>query len=138
MDPTFLSTNVAYLVALSMAAERLVEILRGFPLFAFPKKTPPPGPQGPVTDVAVAQDEAKRVAKINLLSVVTGIITAALAYIIHALPAGNWGNVLIFGVLAGAGSGFWNAVLSYLLQLKNNLPTAPTQVPVETKIARAA
>lgn len=124
-------TNVAYLAALSMAAERLLEIFRAFPLFAFPKKPTGPG--------AVAQDEVNRVAELDTLSIATGIFTAAIAYLIGALPAENWGHVVVFGVLAGAGSGFWNAVLSYLLQLKDlnkALTASAIQPPAGTKISR--
>jgi hypothetical protein len=136
-----IQANVTYLAALSLAAERLVEILRGFPLIAFPKNPSGPYPQGSAENLKVVREEAKRTAKINALSLLTGIVSAALAYLIGALPADNWGYVIIFGVLAGAGSGFWNAVLSYLLQLKNLTNARATyaaQPPVEVTVLRAA
>ncbi len=117
-----IQTNVAYLAALSMAAERLTEINRGIPQLklVFPKKDAPP-PTASIDErnnAAIA--ESTRSAKVHTLAVGTGVVTAALAYQIHVLPvASNWAEVIIFGVLAGAGSGFWNAILAYLLQLRD-------------------
>lgn len=111
-----LTTNVATLAALSMASERLVQIFRGLPKLAFPKRPSGDNSVGP----ARAQQEATRVATINFISIIAGMLTAVLAYSIDSLPgASNWGEACIFGVLAGAGSGFWNAVLSYLVQVKD-------------------
>jgi hypothetical protein len=104
-----ISTNVAYLAALSMAAERLVQIIRGIP-----------GLELATENEKDLKAEARRSAKINGLAVLTGLITSAIAHWLGVLPvAKNWPEVLMYGVLAGAGSGFWNAVLSYLLELKS-------------------
>jgi hypothetical protein len=130
-----IATNVAYLAGLSMAAERLVEIFRGIKLPGF-KCALPKNPVAP-KNLSDVEAENKRIAKLNILAILTGVITAALAYSIHVLPAKGWLEVLMYGVLAGAGSGFWNAVLSYLLQLKASLPTAPTQVFVEGRAMSA-
>ncbi len=127
-----IQNNVAYLAALSMAAERLVAIIRGLPWFAFAKN-----PAAPAETKQAVQDEAQRAAKVNTLAVIAGIITAALAFEIGVLPvAKTWPEVVIFGVLAGAGSGFWNAVLSYIIQLKNAVPSK-AQVVVEGRAAGA-
>src|SRR5215471_14090940 len=119
-----IATNVAYLAGLSMAAERLVEIVRGINLPGF-ECALPKNPAAP-KNLSDVEAENKRIAKLNILAVVTGVITAAIAYSIRVLPATGWLEVLMYGVLAGAGSGFWNAVLSYLLQLKASLPAVPT------------
>lgn len=55
----------------------------------------------------------------NAISIAAGVITAAFAAFIGTLPATHWTEVLVYGFLAGAGSGFWNAVLSYVVQVKN-------------------
>ena len=123
-----ISTNVAYLAALSMAAERLTEMIRGLPLFAFPRNPS-----------MTVQQEGTRAAKVSTLAVFTGVITAVIACLIHVLPvAQNWPEVVIFGVLAGAGSGFWNAVLAYLVGLKNALPKVPAQAITEMKAMGAS
>ncbi len=113
-------TNVEYLLGLSIAAERLVAILRGIPWLAMPKQDPPPPTAGVAERKNAVIAEAKRSAKINLLAVATGIVSAELAHAIGALPVATTQlGVVMFGVLAGAGSGFWNAMLSYVLQLKD-------------------
>jgi hypothetical protein len=99
--------NVALLAGLSMAAERLVEIFRGYFFVGFPAATP-----------ATARDEALRTAKIDTLAIIAGIVTAVFAKIVNVLVF-EWWEVAVFGVLAGAGSGFWNTVLTYMLQVKN-------------------
>jgi len=130
-------TNVAYLAALSMAAERLVQIIRGIPYLELPKAE-----SSRTAAEGAVRAESSRTAKVNLLAVATGLATAAMAYLIGVLPvAKNWLEVVIYGVLAGAGSGFWNAVLSYLLQLKDlnkALALSATQPPVEAMVSRKA
>ena len=128
-------TNVTYLAGLSIASERLVEIFRGIDLGRF-NCTLPKNPAAPKTEAAV-EDENKRIAKLNILAVLTGVVTAVLSHSIHVLPANNWLEVLTYGVLAGAGSGFWNAVLSYLLQLKASLPAAPSHIVLDGKAMSA-
>ena len=103
-----ITANVAYLAALSAASERLVEIIKGIPSLGLCKN--------PQVD---GKDEAKRVAKIDSLSIGAGLITASIAYGIGVLPSTTWWAVVAYGFLAGAGSGFWNAILAYLLQVKD-------------------
>jgi hypothetical protein len=102
-------TVVSVLVVLSVASERLVEIVKGlFP--ALNKENPDPTKEG------------WRRAGLQVMAVAAGIITAYLAR--PALPASLspiWNsNLGIFGLglLASGGSGFWNSVLAYFLQLK--------------------
>ena len=123
---------VALLVTLSMASERLVEIIKNMV---------------PWLNTAQAPDsvgEGRRKAALQTLAGVAGVITALLSQPVlltytELFPAaktnGTW-FVLALGILASAGSGFWNAILSYLLQLKElkkmetkNPPSATTLPP---------
>lgn len=107
---TDLATVVSLLVALSVASERLVEIVKGMSKF-LRQEQPNPAREG------------WRRAALQALAVVAGIVTAFLAR--PALPATleplthSTLSVLALGLLASGGSGFWNAVLTYLLQVKN-------------------
>ena len=108
-DPT-LYTVVAYLVALSVASERLVEIIKGLvPVLNEPKKD--------------AKQEGRRRAALQFLAVMSGIFTAFLARTaaVGVLP-GEWDNppgILAMGLLASGGSGFWNAILTYVARVKD-------------------
>jgi hypothetical protein len=137
MDTTKLAAIVTLLVTLSLASERLVEIIKGF----FPKLT------GTLDD---PQKEAWRKSKISILAVFCGILTAFLASPLLAgifkdlfkdsscellvgwfASLGNNTNcgfdlntngfliVLALGLLASAGSPLWNSVLGYLLKVKD-------------------
>jgi hypothetical protein len=86
---------------------RLAEIIREFRRLSFPKKTPPLGSQESAKALEAVQDETIRAARINALAVVTGVTTAAIAYVIGVLTvATHCPEVVIYGMLAGAGSGF--------------------------------
>ena len=105
-----METAVQLLVALSIASERLVEIIKGF--VPYLNDTKPD-----------AKEEGKRKAILQLLAIVSGIVTAFLAQsaIGDSFPAALSGPIGVFaiGLLVSGGSGFWNAILSYLLQVKN-------------------
>lgn len=98
------------LVALSIASERLVEILKGWL----------PSLNETKTD---AQEESKRKAKLQILAVLSGVATAFMAQsaIASGLPAGlnTPLGLVVVGLMASGGSGFWNAILSYSLQVKD-------------------
>jgi hypothetical protein len=107
-----LTTIVMILIPLSLAAERVVEIIKGTVPWLNQQKLDP-------------TREGWRNAALQLLAVVAGILTALLARdaIAGALPA-NWQaspslGFLTLGLLASGGSGFWNAVLGYVLRLKD-------------------
>lgn len=106
-----MSTIVALLIALSVAAERLVEIVKGM--------IPPLNKKHP-DDPA---KEGRRKAFLQVLAVAAGIATAWLsAPVIREIVPGDWGRwpgVLALGLLASGGSGFWNSVQSYVLLLKD-------------------
>lgn len=110
MDIGNLSTIVSVLVALSVASERLVEIIKG--LFAFLNKE----------NSDPTKERLRRVA-LQALAVAAGIVTALLAHpaIKDVVPglSGHWTGILALGLLASGGSGFWNAVLGYVLNVKD-------------------
>lgn len=104
-----LSMIVAVLIALSVASERLVEIIKGW-IPPLNKTYDDPGQEG-----------MKR-AVLQIMAVISGISTAWLAQpaIQAALPnfESSW-HFLALGLLASGGSGFWNSFNSYVLELKN-------------------
>ena len=112
MDITKLTIIVSFILALSVASERLVEILKG----GLGKWWDWWNKKG-VTDNA----EAGRHAGIHFLAIVSGIITAFLVYefipdngLISDLP-----GVVAYGILASGGSGLWNSILTYFLNIKD-------------------
>ena len=105
-----LLTIVTLLVALSVASERLVEIVKGLVPFLNEKNEN-------------STREGWRKAALQVMAVGAGIATALLAQssLLDAVPA-QWqskSGVVALGLLASGGSGFWNAVLSYVLQVKD-------------------
>lgn len=101
---------IQILIALSIASERLVEIVKGFwPFLNNTNKD--------------AKKEGWRRVILHVLAAVSGIVTALLAqqWVGDAFPDG-WNTpvaLLAIGLLISGGSGFWNVILSYLLQVKN-------------------
>jgi hypothetical protein len=109
MNHTHLTAIMSLLIALSIAAERLVEIVRGFiPALNTPR--------------ADAKWEGRRRAGLQLIAVGAGVLTAWLAR--GAIPTelvdvtSGW-SVLALRLLASGGSGFWNAILTYFLKVKD-------------------
>lgn len=106
MDTTNLTAIISLLVALSVASERLVEIVKGL-IPALNQENPDPTKEG------------WRRAILQILAVAAGIITAFLAS--PVVPGnifhGVTGN-LALGLLASGGSGFWNSILSYANKAK--------------------
>ena len=106
-----LPSVVTLLIALSVATERVVEIVKGFWPYVNQQKSDP-----------IA--EAKRTAVVQGLAVVGGIVIAWLSWPIvkQVLPVDETftriPTVLALGFLASGGSGFWNSILGYVLNLK--------------------
>ena len=107
---TNLSSVVGLLAALSIAAERFVEILKNAVPFLNQHN----------------QDAAKegwRRAALQLMAVLGGIVTALLAWpAIEGVAPASWHSttgILALGLLASGGSGFWNSVLTYVLNVKD-------------------
>lgn len=149
MDVTKLTAIVTILITLSIASERLVEIIKGFIPYLnaeIPDVAIPENGIEPIIDPSKRlNQEARRKAIISILSVVCGIITAFLASPILAgifkdlLSGSNCkltslgentpcgfdltGNgvllVIALGLLAAGGSKLWNSVLEYLLKIKD-------------------
>ncbi|MFE1815147.1 hypothetical protein [Metapseudomonas otitidis] len=104
-----LTTIIGIVLALSIATERLVEIIKGFI----------PGLDQPNAEPKL---EARRRSYLQILAILGGILTAFLSREAItseiALLNTNFG-VLCLGLLASGGSGFWNAILTYVAQAKD-------------------
>ena len=114
MSASNLTGLVSLILALSIASERLVEIIKGF--------VPMLNKAISSSDDKSRNAEGRRQAYIQILAVVSGIFTAYLSrnYIPQeiAAPTETW-TVLGLGLLASGGSGFWNSVLGYVTKLKD-------------------
>lgn len=109
MDTTRLAAVVGLLIALSVASERLVEIVKGV--------IPPLNGKS-----AVPWKENVRRTVLQLLAVGAGIGTAYLARPTipqEVLSSTSDSAIIALGLLASGGSGFWNSVLTYVLRLKD-------------------
>jgi len=109
-----LASLLSIVLALSVATERLVEIIKGFmPGLDQPKEDP--------------RQESRRRSYLQIMAVIGGVITAYLSR--DALPTEipffqhDFGLVCL-GLLASGGSGFWNAILTYTAQAKELKKTA--------------
>ena len=102
------SQYITTLIGLSVGAERLVEIIKSNFSYLDDKK-------------AGAAPEKRRHRSLQWLGLAAGLTTAWLAR--SALPTGNPGDLVApwipYGLLAGCGSGFWNSILTYSLNLKD-------------------
>lgn len=110
MELNALSTLLPVLIALSMASERLVEIIKGFFPALNEEKSEP-------------KEESRRKAYLQILAVVAGLITVLLAKqgdLLSNLPGifTESLGVITLGLLASGGSGFWNSVLDYVNEVK--------------------
>jgi drug/metabolite transporter (DMT)-like permease len=105
-----LSTTVAVILALSVASERFVEIVKGLIPFLNGKSDDP-------------KKEGWRTAGLQVMAVVAGIVTTLLCQpaLTKVVPE-TWSTfpgILALGLLASGGSGFWNSIQSYVLGLKD-------------------
>ncbi len=116
-----LTPVVTLLIALSVASERFVEIVKN--MFSFLSEQQPK-----------AADESRRKLILQLLAFAAGCLATWLAMPIvvetlpQTAPAHRWSVILALGALASGGSGFWNTILSYLLNIKNLKRAEATQV----------
>jgi hypothetical protein len=128
MNTTTLTTLVSLLIALSVASERLVEIIKGL--------VPPLNRENP--DPA---KEGWRKALLQILAVGAGILTAFLASPVLpvdvAMLHGFAGN-LALGLLASGGSGFWNSVLTYVNKAKEVKTAEVESKKIENQTSRVA
>lgn len=101
---------IGLMVALSVAAERLVEITKGVvPFLAIAREEP--------------RQEKLRKSALQVLALASGIVVTFLAepMLASTLPE-TWHSttgLVVIGLMASGGSGFWNVILSYLLQVKD-------------------
>ncbi len=127
MDPAKLFAAVTFILTLSIASERLVEIIKGF----FPSLN---------TENADPVKEGRRRSGLQILAVLSGIATAFLAspYIPpdFAKPDDGW-RILGLGLLASGGSGFWNSVLTYVTKVKDIKKMEVETAKITTAIAKA-
>jgi hypothetical protein len=105
---------VGFIIVLSIASERLVEIIKGF-IPRLNQEIDTSTPKG-------VRQEGIRRSLIQILAVLSGIVTAFLAQ--DYLPAEiakptNSFSIFGLGLLASGGSGFWNSILTYLTQVKD-------------------
>ena len=111
MDTAAILTNyVTLLVALSVSTERLVEIVKNI----IPCLN---------TQYEDAKKEGYRKASLHVLAFCGGIVTAILAKpavsaVLSDALNNIWGYIAL-GLLASGGSGFWNGILTYILEVKN-------------------
>jgi hypothetical protein len=109
LSATNLTFLVTFILALSIASERLVEIIKGWIPSLELKNADP-------------IKESRRRSILQALAVASGILTAILAreYIPGSIvqPKSIWA-VIGLGLLASGGSGFWNSILTYILKLKD-------------------
>lgn len=108
MDINNISSIVALLSALSIASERLVEIIKGTVPWLNIAKTDP-------------NAEGWRQAALRVLAALAGVATAWLASTAEAvgnLIPSNPGAWIVLGLLASGGSGFWNSIQGYVNQAK--------------------
>ena len=109
MDKT---TILALLSALSLASERVVEIVKG--LWPWLNKETPND----------EKNEGKRKAFILSIAAVAGILLAWLAQEIPGVVKGDgtnrdWLTTIALGLLSVGGSGFWNSIQTSLNKLKD-------------------
>lgn len=108
MTTVDLTATVTLILALSVASERLVEIVKGVV---------------PWLDKEWDEYESFRRALLQVLAVVAGVLTASLSapYLPATLSDPSTGGISLvgLGLLASGGSGFWNSVLTYMSSLKN-------------------
>jgi len=111
MDPNSTSSFLAFLFTLSVATERLVEIIKGLlPSNWLSEKH------------SNAAKEQRRKTLLQILAVGAGTITAWLSssfYSADLVKPYSSLNVVVLGLLASGGSGFWNSLATYVLDVKD-------------------
>ena len=127
METTKLTTVISLLIALSIASERLVDIIKGLVPWLNQQRRKP-------------AEEGWRKAALQILAVIAGITTAWLAS--AAIPKGvgipdDWTGTLALGLLASGGSGFWNSLLPYVAKAKDLKAAEAETRQIEARVKRA-
>ena len=107
-----LTVWIAFVAGLSVATERVTEILKGYlGKLAFEREDDP-------------KAEERRKARIQILAIVVGAVLSFVTYqqIQPALklPADAWSRVaicIVFGAMASGGSGLWNSALDIVREV---------------------
>lgn len=119
-----LTATVALLVSISVASERLVEIAKTiFKLEA--EITAPVGT--PEADIkSFERKEATRKAWVQVIAVISGMITAFLAHpVIKTQFPDSWVWIcVVLGFFASSGSAFWKEILGYVRSVREIKSTA--------------
>jgi uncharacterized membrane-anchored protein len=118
-----LTPIVTLLIALSVTSERIVEIIKN--MFPFLAQQQPK-----------AADESRRKLILQLLAFAAGCTATwlGLPVVDATLPPSVAANahhgpvIVALGALASGGSGFWNTILTYMLNIKNLKRAEATQV----------
>jgi hypothetical protein len=137
MDMTKLATIVSLILALSIASERLAEIIKG--IFRY---IPAIGWILGEKIHANPKRENFRKTFIQFFSVFCGITTAYLAspllptQIINPIEMDGWSQIVALGLLASGGSGLWNTILTYLLKSKDGVALKPEVVELSANVKR--
>ncbi|NML66815.1 hypothetical protein HHL22_16540 [Hymenobacter sp. RP-2-7] len=113
-----LSNLLTVVLALSVASERLVAIVKNLV---------------PWLRTEQPRNEATRKLVLQVLAVLAGIATAFLAQELLAAPLQGRGHLVVLGLLASGGSGFWKSVLGYVSSVQDIKRTKA----VETKVQAA-
>lgn len=96
-----ISKLLGVLAALSVATERITEVIKTMPVlsewFATEKKDP--------------HREELRKLSIHLLAIAIGTILASQLPKVDGLPSDHWYYFLIYGAMVSGGSGVWNSAL---------------------------
>lgn len=109
-----LSSILALLVTISMATERVTEVIKGLPILS----------RFLASNDLKGEWEEFRKFTIHLIAIATGTIFASLVpgQIAHMLSPSKeisvgWPVFLLFGALASGGSGIWNSVLDTVREI---------------------
>ena len=128
MDLNNISSIVALLAALSVASERLVEIIKGL-IPPLNKENPDPAAEG------------RRQTMLHVLAIIAGMVTAWLASTTTAvksvIPDTHLAWIVV-GLLASGGSGFWNSIQGYVNKAKDVKKAEAEAKKVETEVKKAA
>src|SRR5438309_1629335 len=107
-----LATLFGFLAVLSMATERITEVIKGFPLLSVLL----------VTERKPGAGEEARKAAIQILAIIigTGLTVATKAQLTETfgLHVDGWA-CLVFGAMASGGSGLWNSALDIVREVNH-------------------
>ncbi|HKF73101.1 MAG TPA: hypothetical protein VKB68_15220 [Stellaceae bacterium] len=111
MDIGNITTVVGYIAGVSVANERLTEVIKGIPVLS-PLLVGKPG--------ATGEKEESRKAVIHVVAIAIGTCVTWLSYDQVKGAAGidpGLGVYFLFGAMSAGGSGMWNSVLDILRQV---------------------